>query len=281
MNVAVIGVGRMGAPMLSRLLSAGHQVTVLERRSNAAASPTLAGVTRAQTLCAAVQAADVVVVVVRTDEQVQSVCLGPNGALAHMKPQATLVQHTTSNPATVEQIAREGAARGIRALDAALSGGPHDVAAGTLTLWVGGEEADLEAVRPVLASYAAPIVFVGAIGDGQRVKLVNNALFVAQVGLTIDAVRLASSLGIAEQTILSALQHGSAASRALSVVARAGTVSNVAPRLADLMRKDIEVVRDVVQRSAADLGIIGKVLASDAVQHSVLATIAQPELTKR
>jgi 3-hydroxyisobutyrate dehydrogenase len=189
-----------------------------------------------------------------------------------MRPGAVIVQHTTCDPATPELIARRAADRGIGVLDAALSGGPHDIAAGTLTLWVGGDEALLARLRPVLGTYASPILPVGALGNGQRVKLVNNALFVAQVGLAIDAVRLAGSLGIEEQAILAALQHGSGASRALGVVARGGSVDAVADRLAGLMLKDVTTVREVARSAGADLGIIGTVLSSDAVERTVLGT---------
>ncbi len=119
-------------------------------------------------------------------------------------------------------------------------------------------------------------MFVGPAGNGQRVKLVNNALFVAQVGLAIDAVRLAGSLGIEEKAILAAVQHGSGASRALSIVARGGSVDAVAARLADLMLKDVTVVREVAQSAGADLGIIGTVLSSDVVGKKVLHRASAP-----
>jgi 3-hydroxyisobutyrate dehydrogenase-like beta-hydroxyacid dehydrogenase len=131
-------------------------------------------------------------------------------------------------------------------------------------------------MRPLLQTYASPIMFVGPAGNGQRVKLVNNALFVAQVGLVIDAVRLAGSLGIEEKTILAAVQHGSGASRALSVVARGGSVDAVAERLADLMLKDVTVVREAAQSAGADLGIIGTVLSSDVVGRKVLRRAGAP-----
>jgi 3-hydroxyisobutyrate dehydrogenase-like beta-hydroxyacid dehydrogenase len=266
----------MGQPMLGRLVAAGHDVSVLVRRPQARAAAEAAGLPGAGTVAEAVRDADAVFVVVLTDEQVRSVCLGPDGAIAAMKPGATLIQHTTSDPATAELLTGVGAERGIRVLDAALSGGPHDIAAGRLTLWVGGDEAVLEEMRPVLGSYASPVMFVGPAGHGQRVKLVNNALFVAQVGLAIDAVRLAGSLGIEEQAILAAVQHGSGASRALSVVARGGSVDAVAERLADLMLKDVTVVREVAQSAGADLGIIGTVLSSDVVGQKVLHRASGP-----
>ncbi|HKT00070.1 MAG TPA: NAD(P)-dependent oxidoreductase [Rugosimonospora sp.] len=269
MRIGFIGPGRMGRPILDRLVAAGHDATVLVRRPTARAAAEADGLTCVGTVAAAVHDADAVFVVVLTDEQVRSVCLGPDGAVAAMKPGATLIQHTTCDPATAEQLARCGADRGIGVLDAALSGGPHDIAAGQLTLWVGGDEAVLQQLRPVLHAYAQPVMYVGPVGNGQRVKLVNNALFVAQVGLAIDAVRLAGSLGITEPAILAAVQHGSGASRALDVVARGG-VDAVAVRLAGLMLKDVTVVREVARNAGADLGVIGAVLSSDAVAEKVL-----------
>jgi 3-hydroxyisobutyrate dehydrogenase len=280
-KIGFIGAGRMGRPMIGRLAAAGHDVSVLVRRPQARAAAEAAGLpwgTVAATVAATVRDADAVFVVVLTDEQVRSVCLGPDGAIAAMRPGATLIQHTTSDPVTAELLTAAGAERGIRVLDAALSGGPHDIAAGRLTLWVGGDEAVLAELRPVLESYASPVMFVGPAGHGQRVKLVNNALFVAQVGLAIDAVRLAGSLGIEEQAIPAAVQHGSGASRALGVVARGGSVDTVAERLADLMLKDVTVVREVARRAGADLGIIGAVLSSDVVGDKVLHRAGLPDL---
>jgi len=272
-KVGFVGPGRMGRPILDRLMAAGHDVTVHIRRPEARAAAQADGLTWADTVAATVRDADAVFVVVLTDEQVRSVCLGSDGsggAIAAMKPGATLVQHTTSDPATAHLLVEAGADRGVRVLDAALSGGPHDIAAGRLTLWVGGDEALLEEMRPLLETYASPVMFVGPAGNGQRVKLVNNALFVAQVGLAVDAVRLAGSLGIDEKSALAALQHGSGASRALGIVAGGGSVVAVAERLADLLRKDITVVREVARGAGADLGIIGTVLSSDAVEQQVL-----------
>ncbi len=270
MRVGLIGLGRMGRPIVDRLTTAGHDVTVHTRRPETRAIARAAGVSWADTVAETARGADAVLVVVLTDEQVRSVCLGPDGALAAMAPGSTLVQHTTSDPDTARLLAEAGAGRGVGVLDAALSGGPHDIAAGRLTLWVGGDETQLDKMRPLLDAYASPILFVGAAGNGQRVKLVNNALFVAQVGLAVDAVRLAGAVGIDEKTILAALQHGSGASRALAVVAGGRSVDAIAERLADLMSKDVGVVREVARGAGVDLGIIGTVLSSDAVEKKVL-----------
>jgi 3-hydroxyisobutyrate dehydrogenase len=275
-KIGLIGPGRMGRPILDRLVADGHHVTALVRHPEAQKIAEADGVIWADSVAATVHGADAVFVVVLNDEQVRSVCLGANGAVAAMKRGATLIQHTTSDPATAQLLVDAGAATRVRVLDAALSGGPHDIAAARLTLWVGGDEADLEAMRPLLQTYASPILFVGPAGNGQRVKLVNNALFVAQVGLVIDAVRLAGSLGIEEQMILPAVQHGSGSSRALDIVAR-GSVDAIAGRLGALMQKDVTVVRAVAREAGVDLGIIGSVLSSDAVEIGVLNAASKPE----
>jgi 3-hydroxyisobutyrate dehydrogenase len=269
-KIGFLGAGRMGRPILDQLVEAGHDVTVLTRRPETRAAAEADGLTCADTVAQAVRGAEVVFVVVLNDDQVRTVCLGPDGAIAAMAAGATLVQHTTSDPATAELLVEAAAGRGIRVLDAALSGGPHDIVAGTLTLWVGGDELLLEAMRPLLATYASPIMLVGPPGNGQRVKLVNNSLFVAQVGLAVDAVRLAGALGIDEEVVLAAVQHGSGASRALGVVAGMGSVDAVGDHLSELMRKDVTVVREVARRAGVELGIIGEVLSSDAVEERVL-----------
>lgn len=270
MRIGLIGAGRMGRPIADRLIAAGHEVRLLVRTAEAREAAAVEGLDARASLAETVQDADAMFCVVLNDAQVRKVCLGNEGAIATMKPGAVLVQHTTSDPETARLLGEAAAANNVRVLDAALSGGPHDIAAGRLTLWVGGDETVLAEVQPLLEAYASPILFVGPLGNGQRVKLVNNALFVSQVGLAIDAVRLAGTLGIDEPAILAALQHGSGASRALGVVAGGGSVAAVAGRLGALMAKDVATVRDVAASSGADLGIIGTVLSSDAVTSKVL-----------
>ncbi len=210
------------------------------------------------------------------DEQLRAAALGPDGVIAAMPAGGILVQHTTCDPATVTLLAETAAKRGISVLDAALSGNPRDIAAGQLTLWVGGEEQALADVRPLLDCYASPVMFAGPVGNGQRIKLINNALFVAQVGLAVDAVRLAGSMGISEEQILAAVAQGSGASRALSTVAWIGAGA-VGTRLGELMSKDMSVVRAAAERAGADLGLIGQVLCSSVVERQVLGGDAAPD----
>jgi 3-hydroxyisobutyrate dehydrogenase-like beta-hydroxyacid dehydrogenase len=250
MNVGLIGLGEMGLPMLERLRAAGHDVSFRARRPEVAS--------RAQSLGARPAAdfadRDAVIICLYSDEQVRDV--GP-GVVASMRPGATLVNHTTGSPATVALLAEAASPRGVRVLDAALSGGPADVRAGALTLLIGGDEAVLADVRPALASYADPILHVGGLGDGQRVKLVNNALFAAQVSLVAEAERVARGLGVDPVKALEAITRCSADSRVLRTVLAVGSSAAMQDRAGRFIRKDVAVVEQVARELGVELGQLG------------------------
>lgn len=253
-RVGFIGAGRMGAPMVRRLAESGHDVRALgrsaEKRTEIAELGAHAGADVAE-----VADADVVIVCVFTDDQVREVCLdGP--LLAHMRPGATLVVHTTGSPRTVEAIAERATDYAVTVLDVPVSGGPHDIAAGSLTLFVGGDATALDRVRRVLQSYGDPILHVGALGNGQRVKLINNALFAAQIGLVAEAVRLGDQLGVPESALLEALPQASGASRALSGIAARGSVAAFSAAVSGFIGKDVTVVRKTAAELGGDLGVL-------------------------
>src|SRR6478752_2473794 len=248
-QVGFVGAGRMGAPMVRRLIEAGHEVRALGRSVEKRRVVSELGAQPVTDLADVGADADVVVVCVFTDEQVQQVCL-ESVLLSTMRPGAVLVVHTTGSPRTAESIAAEAGSHGVDVIDAPVSGGPHDIAAGQVTLFVGGSDDAVERARPVLATYGDPILHVGAIGAGQGVKLVNNTLFAAQIGLLREAVRLGDRLGIDERRLLDAIDHGSGASRVAGFVAAGGSVGAFVERTGEFIGKDIEVVREI----AAELG---------------------------
>jgi 2-hydroxy-3-oxopropionate reductase len=190
---------------------------------------------------------------------VRQVCLA-DGLVAAMPAGSTLVLHTTGSPRTAEAIAERAAPRGVQVVDAPVSGGPHNAAAGALTLFVGGADDALAAVQPLLSCYGDPILHVGPLGAGQKVKLVNNALFAAQIGLLSNAVALAARLGVAESALLAALPHGSAASRVLDIVAAGGSVASFIETAGEFVGKDIAVVRRIAAEFSGDLGVLDEAI---------------------
>ncbi|GAB2832039.1 NAD(P)-dependent oxidoreductase [Actinocorallia aurea] len=259
MRVGFVGAGRMGGQMVRRLLAAGHEVTVLEASEEARAELAAEGARTTATV-ADLAAAGIVGVCVHTDAQVRSVCLD-GGLLDTLAEGSVLVVHTTCSPRTVDLLGRHAAARGVAVVDAAISGGPHDIAAGTLTLLVGGSTDAFERVRPFLAAYGDPILHLGGLGDGQRIKLLNNAVFAANIGVVGQAVAVAEKLGVAEGALLQALEHGSGASRALAGIASRGSVAGFASSVAEFLGKDLTVVRETAADLGADLGALNGALA--------------------
>ena len=252
-QVGFVGAGRMGAPMVRRLVEAGHEVRALGRSVEKRRAVSELGA-RPVTDPADVGAdADVVIVCVFTDEQVQQVC-AESVLLSTMKSGASLVIHTTGSPRTAQTVAAE--APGIGVVDAPVSGGPHDIATGNVTLFVGGSDDVVEQVRPVLASYGDPILHVGPVGAGQGVKLVNNTLFAAQIGLLQEAVRLGKHLGVDEKRLLDAIGHGSAASRVASIVGARGSVDAFIDMVGEFVGKDVAVVRKIAAELGSDLGLL-------------------------
>ncbi|MFA1546228.1 NAD(P)-dependent oxidoreductase [Actinomadura chokoriensis] len=261
MRLGFVGAGRMGRPMVRRLIEAGHEVRVLGRTAEARRALADEGAHPVAGLADAGAGADAVLVCVFTDEQVRDVCLG-DALLAGMPSGSALVVHTTASPRTIEAVAARAARHGVDVIDAPVSGGPHDVAAGRITLFVGGPDEAVAQVRPALSAYGDPVLHVGPAGGGVRVKLVNNALFAAQIGLFAEAVRLGGRLGVDEAVLLGALTSGSAASRALTGVAARGSVAAFAEAAGGFLGKDVEVVRKAAAEAGCDLGALDAALTT-------------------
>ncbi|CAO5159737.1 putative 3-hydroxyisobutyrate dehydrogenase [Frankia sp. AiPs1] len=262
MKVGFVGVGSMGRPMLEQVVRAGHEVSFYARRPDVAHEVAACGAASAPSLAELGAGLDVAVVCVFTDAQVREVCGGAEGLLATLPPGGTVVIHTTCRPETPPALAQAGHSRGITVLDAGFSGGPADAAASQITLLVGGESDVLERVRPVLATYAAPILHVGGLGDGQRVKLVNNVLFGAQVALVAEAERIARDLGIDPARALEAISHCSADSYVLGAVRAAGSSDRFQVVAGRYITKDVATATELASAAGTHLGLLATVTES-------------------
>jgi 2-hydroxy-3-oxopropionate reductase len=261
-RIGFIGAGRMGRPMVARLVEAGHEVRALGRSEEKRVAIDLLGANAVAEVAEVCAKTDAVVVCVFTDEQMREICLA-DGVLTAMPAGSALILHTTGSPRTVERIAAQAAPCGVEVVDAPVSGGPHNAADGALTLFVGGTDSAVARVRPVLSCYGDPVLHVGPLGAGQKVKLVNNALFAAHIGLLADAVELGARLGVTESALLSALPHGSA-SRVLDIVAARGSVSSFIDTAGEFVGKDIAVVRSIAAELGSDLGVLDGVIDAGA-----------------
>lgn len=258
-QVGFVGAGRMGAPMVRRLVESGHSVRAFARTTENAAAITELGAQPVTRLSEVADGADVVAVCVFTDAQVREICLD-DGLLDAMPTGSVLIVHTTGSPRTAEALAARAPL--LQVIDAPVSGGPHDIAAGRITLFVGGDDAAVERARPVLASYGDPILHVGGPGAGQWVKLINNTLFAAQLGVLREAVTFGHGVGVDEAGLLEAVGHGSGASRAAEIVGTRGSVQEFIDSVAEFIGKDVAVVREIASETGNDLGLLEPLIGS-------------------
>lgn len=242
--IAFIGLGEMGLPVAERLIAAGFSLTIHPRRAEQIDWARERGVAIAPSLEDAAADATFVIACLFSDEQVREIF--NDQLLAKMRADATIILHTTGSPETAIGIGER-----VNVIDAPFSGTMRDIAAGTITLLVGGDEAVVARCHPVLAAYAAPILHVGALGEGQRVKLVNNLLFAAQVRLARCASRLLYGN-------LAPLTECSGASRAIEMMLPVGAEA-FAARAERFIRKDVATCLDVAARSGIDIGLLGEI----------------------
>jgi 3-hydroxyisobutyrate dehydrogenase-like beta-hydroxyacid dehydrogenase len=254
LTVGMVGIGNMGMPVARRIHAAGYPVNAFARRAEVMAEARSFGAQESATLAELAATSDVVIVNVFSDDQVREVALGRNGIMAHMHPGSVLVNHTTGRPSTAQELAEGARQRGFSMLDCAMSGGPMDIAAGQLTLLVGGDRAALKAVRPVLASYSSPILYVGEAGDAQKVKLLNNTLFGAQVALVAQIEKCARQLEMDPALVLPAIRECSGDSYALGAALGMGSAAGLVEAAKRYIQKDVAVCAEIAAELGADLG---------------------------
>jgi 3-hydroxyisobutyrate dehydrogenase-like beta-hydroxyacid dehydrogenase len=248
--VGFVGAGQMGEPMVVRLARAGHRVLVHARRPEVRERIQAAGAQVVDSVAEAAAESDVFIACTFSDDQLTQVLGGPQGALAAAGKNCVVVSHTTGTVSTVRELAADSP-QGAVLLDGPVSGSAQDIAAGKLTVLLGGPAEAVAAARPVLASYAETIVATGELGTALQVKLVNNALFAANAQLVAAATQLGRSLGVADDDLLRALLACSGRSYAAQAILGSGGLPVFERRAAPFLRKDVAAAL----AATADLGV--------------------------
>ena len=247
-----IGLGSQGGPMARRIVDAGFPLTLWARRAEALDPFADTPAQVASTPAALGAASDVVGVCVVADADVEDVVLRDDGVLAGMAPGGVITIHATVHPDTCRRLAAAAAPKGVGVIDAPVSGGGDAAAARRLLVMVGGADADVARARPVLDTYADPLIHLGPLGSGQMAKLMNNFVFTAQIAVATDTYGLAADLGIDRAALARVLAHGSGGSRAADIVAASGfDLRPMAQVAAGLLRKDVGLTLDVAAAAGA------------------------------
>src|SRR5262249_14039110 len=188
MNVGFVGLGRMGKPMASHLLAAGHTVTVHNRSRGAVNELAAVGARPASNPAEVAPAAETLLTCLTNTASVEDVYLGPDGLIGAARPGQILIDCSTVSPATSRQCAEGARTRGADFLDAPVSGGPAGAQAATLTIMVGGRPETFERARPILEAFGKNIRLVGPTGVGSTIKLANQLLAAVNTATVAEAM---------------------------------------------------------------------------------------------
>ncbi|WP_278235814.1 2-hydroxy-3-oxopropionate reductase [Isoptericola sp. AK164] len=279
-TIGFIGLGVMGAPMAANLVTAGFDVVGYNRSEPKRAALVEAGGRAAGSVADAVRGADVVVTMLPDSPDVEAVVLGEDGVLEHAAPGTLLVDASTIRPDVSRVVAERARERGVRPLDAPVSGGEAGAVEGVLSIMVGGEAADFDAAQPVLRAVGSTIVHVGPDGAGQTVKAANQLIVAGNIELLSEALVFLSAHGVDLKAAVDVLGGGLAGSTVLQRKAPGMLDRTFAPGFrVDLHHKDLGIVLDAARAagvavplgaSVADLMASLRAQGGGSLDHSAL-----------
>jgi 3-hydroxyisobutyrate dehydrogenase len=212
-KVGFIGLGNMGLGMAQRLLAAGDDLRLYNRTRSKALVLEQAGARACETPREACDGVDAIVAMTSDDSSSRSVWLGPNGILAaELRSRALAIECSTLSYDWVLELAAHVQARGLRYLDVPVTGLPEHAAAGTLTLLIGADTADLEAAAPLLSAMSQRMLRFGGIGAGTAYKLIINMIGAVQIASLAEGLAIAQRAGLDLAVVAEAIATGQAAS---------------------------------------------------------------------
>ena len=252
MDIGIIGCGNMGGALVRHLLAKGQRLTCFDPDPATRAAMSDAGAEIADSAVGLAARADVIVLSLPTAAIVRAVMAE---IAAHLRPGATVLDSSTSEPQTSRDLHAEGQAAGFHFIDGPVSGGPVAARAGTMTMLLGGEAEAIAAIRPLIDLLTAKTVHVGGAGAGHAVKIVNNMLCAANLVLVAEAMRLGAAAGVGAGALLEGINAGSGRSGVSEVNYPKWVLSGAFDSgfTMGLMRKDVGLARDLAAGAGVDM----------------------------
>ncbi|MDQ6874226.1 MAG: 2-hydroxy-3-oxopropionate reductase [Actinomycetota bacterium] len=250
--VAFIGLGIMGAPMAEHLVDAGHDVVGFNRSREAVDRLVKAGGRGAGSTAEAVAEADVVITMLPDSPDVEAVALGDDGIYANAKPGTLHIDCSSIRPDVAKAMAEAGHERGMRVIDAPVSGGQAGAVDASLSIMVGGEPDHVAEARPLLEKLGKTVVHVGPAGSGQTVKAANQLIVAGTIELVAEAIVFLEALDVDTEAAVKVLAGGLAGNAILERKAAGMLERKFDPGFRiDLHHKDMGIVTS----AARDAGV--------------------------
>jgi 2-hydroxy-3-oxopropionate reductase len=260
-TVGFIGLGIMGGPMAANLVKAGFDVIGYNRTPEPTRRLVEQGGRGADSLAEAVRDADVVVTMLPDSSDVEAVALGEDGIYAHTKPATLHLDMSSIRPDVAKQVAEAGKQRGLRVLDAPVSGGEQGAIDATLSIMAGGDPNDFADARPVLEAVGRTVVHVGPVGAGQTVKAANQLIVAGTIELVAEAIVFLEAYGVDMEAAIKVLAGGLAGNAILERKAPGMLARDFTPGFRiELHHKDMGIVTSAA-REAGVVVPLGAVVA--------------------
>jgi 3-hydroxyisobutyrate dehydrogenase len=275
-SIGFIGVGHMGGPMARNLLKAGHRVTVFDPDAGNAKAMVNAGAQQAASLVELAAASDIVISMLPSGRELRVAYLDNDGVVAHAKAGALLIDCSTTDVDSARAVADAAKKRGLQFLDSPVSGGVSGAEAATLTFMAGGDDAAVEAARPILMAMGKNVVHTGASGSGQAAKICNNLILgISMIGVC-EAFVLAEQLGLSAEKLFAVSSTSSGQCWSLTSYCPVPGPVPAAPSNRDyqpgfaakMMLKDLRLATDAAEKHnlPVELGDVAKRLYERFVQ---------------
>ena len=253
-RVAILGLGIMGGGMAANLLKAGFPLSVYNRTAAKAQPLVDKGAKLASTPAEAVKGAAVVISMLADDAASREIWLGKGGALGAVEKDAVLIESSTVSPVWIAELADLAMRHGVEFLDAPVTGSRAQAEAGQLSFLVGGSEAVLESVTPVLRAMSKEILHLGPVGSGAKLKLINNFLCGVQIASLAEGLTWIERSGLDREKALAFLKSGAPGSPLLGAISARMAAQNYDVNfLLRLIVKDIQYAEDEAKRSDVKL----------------------------
>jgi 2-hydroxy-3-oxopropionate reductase len=284
-TVAFIGLGIMGGPMAANLVTAGFDVIGHNRSPEPVQRLVDHGGRAAGSLAEAVRDADVVVTMLPDSPDVEAVTTGDDGFYGLVQPGTLHVDMSSIRPDVAKRVAEAGRERGIRVLDAPVSGGEQGAIDATLSIMVGGSPEDFADVRPVLEAVGKTIVHVGPAGSGQTVKAANQLIVAGTIELVAEAIVFLEAHGVDTDAAVEVLAGGLAGNAILDRKAAAMLRRDFRPGFRiELHHKDLGIVTSAAREAGVVIplgAVVAQLVASleaqgdGALDHSALLKLVE------
>lgn len=253
-KITLLGLGIMGGGMARRLLDQGQQLAVYNRNADVSKPFAELGARVAATPQEAAADADVIISMLADDNASRQVWLGDKGAIHAAKPGSIFVEASTVSPAWTVELSKSAETKNCSLLDAPVTGTKPHAENGELSFLVGGSQEALEKARPVLEILGRRILHLGPVGNGARMKLINNFMCSVQAAALAEGLVLAERCGLPHDVVADILTNGAPGSPLVKTLAQRIAAHQYEPNFVlRLMEKDIGYAMDLGQQNHLEL----------------------------